>query len=160
MDGGPTRSSGAHRSTRWWARRFVIASVVAVQITAVVAAYGTTHTPLGWQMFPASDEWEAEIVRVTVDGERRDIRDPWPGGVQWSTVVRNHGLADPFRRHPATYGIETTLDFLEGALEWVAHHTPDDSETIRLEAVVTYWENGRGPHRAVLVSSDREEAAR
>ncbi len=145
---------------RWWARRAVIAAVVALQIVAALAAYGEPHTPLGWQMFPASDEWEAEISRVTVDGDRRDIREPWPGGVRWSDVVRNHGLADPFRRHHATYGIETTLDFLEGALEWVAGHTPDDDHTLRIEAIVTYWENGRGPYRVVLASPDRDEAAR
>ena len=60
-------------------------------------------------------------------------------------------------RH-ASAGGPATIDFLEEALDWVADHTPADTETLYLEADVTWFHNTRGPLRTVLRSHDREEA--
>ncbi|MFQ5554068.1 MAG: hypothetical protein ACE5GC_01695 [Acidimicrobiia bacterium] len=152
--------TGKHRSaSRFWLRRFVVAAALAGQAFALFSAYGAPHTPFGWQMFPASAEWEADIVRVTVSGDRIDIRDPWPGGVVWSDVVTGHGLGTPFFRHHADHGVDATVDFLVHALDWIAANTPHDHDTVRLEIDLTYWDNGRGPFQRVLKSADRPEAA-
>ena len=44
---------------------------------------------------------------------------------------------------------------LEGALEWVANNTPEDTTTQYLEARVTFTDNGRGPLMRVFRSVDR-----
>ena len=67
---------------RWWARRVVIVLVVVLQLFAIVAAYGNPHKVFGWQMFNASSDWQAEIVRVESDGSTHGIREPWPGGYE------------------------------------------------------------------------------
>jgi hypothetical protein len=49
------------------------------------------------------------------------------------------------------------LAFLDAALDWVADHTPRDTETRYLEATVTAWHNADEPAVLVLRSEDREE---
>jgi len=141
---------------RQMVRRLIIAVVVATQLTMVVLAYGSAHPVFGFQMFPETSEWQAEIVRVTDDETAIDVRDSWPGGYSWPALVQGRGLGDPFRRHPADAGIDSTLDFLAHALDWVAANTPDDPDTRYLEARVTYWQNGRGPSHVILRSEYRE----
>lgn len=150
---------GLEESRRRWIRRAIVALVVVVQSLLVVRAYEAAHPVFGFQMFPESSEWQAEIVRVTTDGRTVDIREEWPGGYTWESLVSGRGLESPFRRGHADAGVASTLDFLEHALDWVADHTPADDETRRLEARVTYWKNGRGPQYVVLRSKDRPEAA-
>ncbi len=159
MTATPTSSADQTRSGRWWARRVVVALVLVLQLVALLNAYRTPLTPFGWQMFPTSDEWQADIVRITADGTRVDIRGPWPGGIVWSEVVEGHGLGHPFHRHHADHGMEVTFNFLEVALDWVADNIPADAETVRIEAVVTYWDNGRGPFEETLTSRFRTEAS-
>ena len=48
------------------------------------------------------------------------------------------------------------VDFLDEALDWVADHTPDDTETAYLEATVTAYHNTRGPETHVLRSHRRD----
>ena len=154
------RTDGADRSRdgRWWARRIVIVGVVVAQSIAVVAAYGGPHKVFGWQMFNASSDWQAEIVRVTADGSRHDVRDAWPGGYEWSGLVKGRGLGAPFGRQHADSGLDTTLDLFRGALDWVALNTGADTETLFLEADVTVWDNGRDATRIVFRSVERDEA--
>jgi hypothetical protein len=47
--------------------------------------------------------WQAEIVRVTDDGQRVPISDPWDG-YHWSQLVLARGLAYPSVRHHADAG--------------------------------------------------------
>lgn len=147
------RDEGRPMGIRWWMRRAVIVVVVVLQLTAIVAAYGRPHKVFGWQMFNASSDWRAEIVRVEADGSRHDVRDPWPGGYQWSELVAGRGLGTPFTRGHADSGLDTTFALFQGALDWVATNTPLDTRTVRLEAVVTYWDNGRPPQETVFTSS-------
>ncbi len=137
-------------------RRAAVAVVAAAQIFLVVRAYGADHAVFGFQMFPESSTWSADIVRVTTDGREADVRDPWPGGYRWSDLVAGRGLGHPFEVQHADAGVRSTLSFLHAALDWVAANTPDDTETRYLEARVTYWENGRGPHSVVLTSLERD----
>ena len=147
--------NGPVPSTRALLRRIIVVGVIALQALAVVRGYQTPHKVFSWQMFNASSDYQAEIVRITVDGARHDVRDPWPGGYRWEQLVQTRGLDFPFQQGHADSGLDSTLDFLRHALFWVADHTPDDTETRRLEAVVAYWDNGRGPYHVVFTTPDR-----
>lgn len=129
--------------------------VLLVQAALIARSYVDPHNFFGFQPFNESSEWQAEIVRVTVDGERIPIDAPWPGGYEWNDLVGWRVLTDPGVRQHAYSGVGATVDFLDEALDWVAAHTPDDDETLYLEATVTYWRNTRGPHEVVLRSSER-----
>lgn len=132
------------------AARVVAVAILAVQLGLVVRAYSADHAFFGFQMFPESSEWRADIVRVTEDGRSIDIRAEWPGGYRWEELVSGRGLANPFVRQHADTGVRSTLHFFEEALHWVAMHTPADDETERLVATVETWHNGRGPEVVVI----------
>ena len=142
---------------RWrvWARRIVVVVVVVTQVCFVVRAYHAPHKEFGFQMFPESSTWQAEIVRVTTDGQRIPISDPWEG-YQWSQLVRSRGLSRPSVRHHADAGLDNQIAFLDAALDYVADHTPRDTRTRYLEAVVTMWHNTDDPNTLVLRSHDRD----
>jgi hypothetical protein len=138
-------------------RAFFVA-VVVIQIGLVIRGYSDPHKFFAFQPFNESSEWRADIVRVTVDGERVPIDEPWPGGYDWDEMVGWGVLQRPAVRKHAYSGAGASLDFLDEAIDWVADHTPDDHETLYLEADVTYWVNTRGPQHLVLRSDDRDEA--
>lgn len=135
-------------------RRAAAIAVVALQLFLVVRAYSADHAFFGFQMFPESSEWQAVIERELADGTRIDVRDPWPGAYRWGDLVSGRGLDAPFHRHHADSGLDSTLHFFSEALRWVALHTPEDQETVRLVASVTVWHNG-GPPRSIFFEVDR-----
>jgi hypothetical protein len=135
-------------------RRVVFIALVALSLAMVVRAYWAPHMEFGYQMFPEASEWRADIVRVTDDGERLSIDEPW-FGYEWSDLVRGRGLTTPGRRHHADAGIDNQLEFLREALDWVAHNTPDDDQTVRYEADVTIWRNMGDPQQLTIVSDER-----
>lgn len=137
-----------------WARRVVVVVVVVAQLVFAVRAYWAPHRELGFQMFPESSTWQAEIVRVTDGGDRHPVDEPW-FGYEWNTLVGGRGLSSPWRRHHADSGIRRQLAFLEEALAWVADNTPADTETRYLEATVTAWRNLDPPVTTVVRSPDR-----
>lgn len=137
------------------ARRVIFLTVVVVQLLLVVRAYDADHAFFGFQMFPESSEWEAEVVRIDATGAEHDIREPWPGDYRWGDLVRDRGLDAPWIRGHADAGVRSTLHFLREALDWVATNTPEDTETVRLVARVTYWRNGTGPFTTTLRSAER-----
>ena len=97
-------------------------------------------------------------MRVTVDGRRVSIDEPWPGGYDWDALVRWRVLERPERRRHAYVSFDASIDSLDEALDWVADHTPRDTETLYLEAKVVGTRNTRGPVRLVLRTEEREEA--
>ena len=135
-------------------RRIVFIGVVGIQLVFVVRAYSAPHKEFGFQMFPEASSWQADIVRVTVDGGRVPIDQPW-FGYEWNEMVPDRGLASPWQRHHADAGLDNQLEFLGEALDWVASNTPRDSETHYYEATVTTWFNMRGPTITTLRSPDR-----
>lgn len=141
--------------TRRRIRRFVVVGLVALQLGLVVRAYWAPHREFGFQMFPESSQWQAEIVRVTDGGDRHPVDEPW-FGYRWRDLVDARGLGVPDRRHHADAGVANQLEFLQEALDWVAANTPRDTETIRYEAAVVVWPNLGGPERRVLTSDDRD----
>ena len=133
----------------------VVALVVVVQLGLVARGYWSDHKELAFQMFPESSTWRADIVRVTADGDRIPITEPW-AGYRWADLVEGRGLDRPDQRRHADAGVDNQLAFLDSALDWVAGHTPRDSETLYIEAIVTYWHNTDPPEVVRLRSRDRE----
>ncbi len=143
--------------------RGFVALVLVAQAVLALRSYSDPHNFFGFQPFNESSEWRAEIVRVTADGRRIPIDDPWPGGAagdvyEWDDMVDWGVLQRPDARKHAYSGLDASLDFLAESLDWVADHTPADTETLYLEAVVEGWRNTRGPEARVLRSAVREEA--
>ena len=134
-------------------RRVVIVAVVAAQLTLIVVAYDSDHKTFGFQMFPESSRWQADIVRVQADGSRIPVNDGWE--YRWSDLVRGRGLTNPFVDHHADSGLRNQFGYFQGALDWVAANTPVDTSTVYLEAEVTYTDNGRGPFSRVFRSDER-----
>lgn len=137
-----------------WARRVVVVGLVALQLGLVVRAYWAPHKEFGFQMFPESTQWQADVVRVTDTGERVSVREPW-AGYEWGELVRGRGLTAPWRRHHADAGADNQLRFLAESLDWVAANTPDDHATRYLEATVIVWHNLRAARTVVLRSEER-----
>jgi hypothetical protein len=142
--------------TAYRTRRLAAALIVAGQLSLIVLAYGEPVKVFGFQMFPESSDWSVQIFRITGDGARIDATAPWPGGYVWADLVAGSGLEAPSGRHPADYGVDASLHFLQGALDWVAANTPSDHETESLVAEVTVWRNGHGPEHLALSSDMRE----
>ncbi len=135
-------------------RRLGALAIVVAQLLLIVRAYDAPIDTFGFQMFPESSQWQADIYRVTDDG-LVPISEPWPGGYQWSDLVAARGLGTPSVRHHADAGLGATLFLLERALDWVAVNTPADGETAMLIAEVLVWDNGRGPTSLTLESAPR-----
>ena len=70
-------------------------------------------------------------------------------------MVVGRGLGSAGSRHHADAGLDNQLAFLDEALDYVADHTPNDRETLYLEAVVTTWHNADAPEVVVLRSARR-----
>ncbi len=142
-------------SARVRMRRIVFVGVIVLQLAFVVRAYSAPHKEFGFQMFPEASSWQAQIVRVTADGDRVPVDQPW-FGYEWNVLVPDRGLSSPWRRHHADAGLDNQLAFLKEALAWVAENTPRDPETRYFEATVTTWFNMREPTTTVFRSPDRD----
>jgi len=132
----------------------VFVGVIVAQLAFVVRGYHSAHKEFAFQMFPEASTWQADIVRVTEDGRRVPISEPWDG-YRWSQLVTSRGLSSPGVKHHADAGLDNQIAFLDAALDYVADHTPLDTETRYLEAVVTTWHNTDPPEVVVLRSDDR-----
>jgi hypothetical protein len=139
---------------RIFSRRIVVLGVVALQLAFVVRAYSSDHKVFGFQMFPESSTWQAEIVRVTSDGRRVPVEQAW-SGYRWNDLVGDGGLRSPAVRHHADAGLDNQIAFLRSALDWVASHTPRDRDTRYLEATVTSWHDADPPRVTVYRSHAR-----
>ena len=155
---GDERTGPIGGRSRALLRRFVTVGIVLAQAYFVVRAYWAPHREFGYQMFPESSQWSAEIFRVSDDGESRSSIEGGWSGYEWNDLVDGRGLDVPWRRHHADSGLERQLQFLQEALDWVAANTPGDDETEYLEAVVTTWPNLGEPETVVLRSAARDLA--
>ncbi len=154
------RSSGpaiARSTARGIAVRAFFVAVVAVAVGLLVRGYHDPHRLFAFQPFNASDEWRVDLYR-DVDGVLVPVEGGAWVGYRWNALVpaQLQGLG---RLHHASGGADNTIDFLDDALDWVADHTPRDTETDRLVAEVTWFHNTRGPYSTTLSSAQREEGA-
>lgn len=131
--------------------------VVGGQLFFAARAYYADHREFGFQMFPESSTWRAEVVRVTSDGRRIPIERSW-AGYRWNELVQDRGMSHPSVRHHADAGLDNQLAFFDAALDWVADNTPRDRETRYLEAKVTSWHNDDPPRVATIRSAERDGA--
>jgi len=136
-------------------RRIVFVGVIVLQLAFIVRAYWAPHKEFGFQMFPEASTWQADIVRVTLDGDRVPVDQPW-FGYEWNDLFSSKGLWSPWRRHHANAGVDNQLAFLKEGLAWLAANTPRDTETLYYEATVTTWYNLGEPTTTVLRSPDRD----
>jgi hypothetical protein len=143
--------------TRIVARRVVVLGVVLLQLGLIARGYWSDHKEFAFQMFPESSTWRASVVRVTADGRRVPVEQPW-AGYCWDALVRDRGLRYPATRHHADAGLANQLAFLDAALDWVAANTPRDRETRYIEARVTAWHNADPAEVEVLRSRPRAAA--
>jgi hypothetical protein len=97
-------------------RRIAAIGIVVAQLLLIVRAYSAPIDTFGFQMFPESSQWQADIFRVLPDGSRIDIREPWPGGYRWEQLVDARGLGSPFTLHHADAGLDATVHLLDAAL--------------------------------------------
>jgi hypothetical protein len=132
----------------------LFATVVLAQLAFIVAGYSSDHKPFAFQMFPEASTWRADVVRVTADGRRVPVQQPW-SGYRWEELVPESALTYPEVRHHADAGLANQLAFLRSALNYVAAHTPRDHETRYLEARVTSWHNNDPPRTEVFRSRVR-----
>lgn len=96
----------------------MIAVVVIAQVALIVSAYDSDYKVFGFQMFPESSRWQAEIVRVRDDGTSVPVDQDWE--YRWADLVRGRGLTNPFVDHHADSGLRNQFGLLQGALDWVA----------------------------------------
>ncbi len=136
-------------------RRAIFLGVIVLQLFFVIRAYWAPHKEFGFQMFPEASSWQADIVRVTADGQRISIEQPW-AGYDWNAMVSDRGLWSPWVKKHADAGIANQLAFLYEALAWVAANTPRDTATVYYEATVTTWFNMGAPHVRIIRSPERQ----
>lgn len=136
------------------ARRVVFVTIIALQLFFIARAYWAPHMEFGFHMFPESSTWQASVVRVTSDGRRVPVEQPW-AGYRWDRLTRGSSVSYPSVRRHADAGLDNQLAFLRSALDWVAANTPRDHETRYLEARVTAWHNDDPPRVEIFRSEPR-----
>ena len=134
-------------------RRVAVVAVVAAQAFFVVRGYWSAHKEFAFQMFPESSTWQADIVRVTADGRRVPIAEPW-AGYRWCELV-----AEP---RPGRRPASATTPTPGSTTSWRSSTPPSTTSpptrraTPRpqyLEAVVTTWHNTDDPQTSCCAAS-------
>jgi len=101
------------------ARRVVVLGVVCAQLAFVAAGYRSDHKTFAFQMFPEASTWQAEVVRVTSDGRRVPVSEPW-AGYRWDELVPDSALTYPAVRHHADAGLDKSCRTGKQLFRWNA----------------------------------------
>ena len=148
-------SSGERSSARRLVAVFVLVAAIVLHAALILTGGSDPHKRFGFRPFFESDTWQAEIVRVTADGDRLAIDDgTWP--YEWDELVGAIKLSSPWRTGHASGGARGTVDLLDRALDWLADNTPRDRATLRYEATVTVVHNAGEPFTIELVGAERD----
>lgn len=151
----------------WW--RVVFAAIwVCTQVALVITADRRPDGAFGFRTFAEATTVKVVLHREVVgaDGQRTRVHvedGVWSardaGGLvrrfAWTDRVRRRELATFDTEIGARDGAEAQLTRLQGALDDVATHTPDDADTRRFLLDVTVRRNGREPYVVHLVSPER-----
>jgi hypothetical protein len=141
------------------------ATWLAAQAALVLSAPARGDGSYGFRMFPEASTLEVHLVRdvggrlVPAPGGEWSARDA-SGQLRhfsWRDRVCDPALRGIDQRIFASYGAEAQLARLQRALDDVIAHIPEDGETVRLQAEVTVWRNGRAPETRTLASHLRKE---
>ena len=147
----PLRPLWRRRGARWFA-----AAVVVTQLALVANGYRDPHNYFAFQPFNESSTYAVELARVLDDGQRVPVPNGRWEGYDWNELIDWGPVRSPWHQRHAFSGVDAMVDFLDNALDWVADHTPGDTETLYFEATVTYYRNARGPYVTVIRSHERE----
>lgn len=127
---------------------------VALHGALILTGLADPHKRFGFRPFNESDTWQAEIVRVTADGQRLAIEDgSWV--YEWNDLVGAGKLQSPGQARHAAGGARSAVDLMQRALDWLVENTPADLEAIRYEATVTFVHNRGVPTTVELVGAER-----
>ena len=137
---------------------------IAAQIALVLTAGQRADGAFGFRMFSESSTLRLALyrelpggARVHVDGGTWTAHDA--GGMvrrfSWYDRVKRPEMSVFDTETHASYGAAAQLQRLQIALDDVAAHTADDSETQRLLLDVTVRRNGREPYVVHLASAPR-----
>lgn len=135
---------------------------IGIQLVLILTAGRRPDGAFGFRMFAESSSIKYALYRE-VNGERVHVDDgAWfardaTGNVRrfaWQDRVRPE-LSVFDREIHASYGARAQLARLQGALDDVAAHVEDDTETKRLLLEVTVRRNGREPETFTLTSRER-----
>lgn len=152
-----SRTRRVRTPRRRTAAAVVFVGAIALHASLIINGGYDPHKRFGFRPFFESDTWQAEIVRVTADGDRLAIDDgTWP--YEWNELVDAVKLTSPWRTRHANGGGRATVDLLDRALDWLAENTPDDRATVRYEATVVVVHNAGEPFVIELVGIEREPA--
>ncbi|MFO0659244.1 MAG: SUMF1/EgtB/PvdO family nonheme iron enzyme [Polyangiaceae bacterium] len=126
-----------------------------IQGTLIATGSLRPERAFGFQMFPEASTATISLLREVrgADGVVRAV--PMPGGVwrargrdgvertfRWTDRIKYQYLQRLDQPAFASYGVAAHLHRLQGALDDVATHTPDDAETLRFLARVEVKKNG------------------
>lgn len=150
-----------------WGRFAFAVAWIGLQGALILTANRRPDGAFGFRMFSESSTIKVVLYREVVaeDGARTRVhvddgtwsaRDAGGRLVRFSWYDRvwpNLGVFD--REVPAAYGEAAQLARLQGAVDDVAAHIPDDTETRRLVLDVTVRRNGHEPHTVTIASSER-----
>jgi hypothetical protein len=128
-----------------------------LQLAAVSWGLRAPDHVLGFQMFNESSRITLHLFRE-LERKRGRVLLPVPSGVwqaldqngkrrsfAWQDRVRYPALASLESPVHASYGLDAQLFRLQAALDDVARHTPADTETKALVALIEAQRNGRPP---------------
>jgi hypothetical protein len=144
--------------------RVVFAALwIGAQLVLILTAGGRPDHIFGFRMFPEASTLEIHLWRETLGGPVRAARGEWSARdaagqlrhFSWRDRVRDPILASLDARIFASYGVDTQLARLGHALDDVADHVPEDTETRRLRAEVIVRRNGGDPTTVTLESHAR-----
>ena len=141
---------------------------VVIQAVLVLTADRRVDGIFGFRALTEASSFKAALFREVIgqDGKRTRVHvddGVWTandaGGLRrrfaWSDRVRRHELVILDRETPADVSAAATISRLQGALDDLATHTPDDADTRRFAIDVTVRQNGGEPYVVHLTSAER-----
>ena len=133
------------------------------QAALVLSAGARPDHIFGFRMFPEASTLEIHLWRDTAAGTVAAVHGEWSARdaagqlrhFSWRDRVRDPVLTSIDAPVFASYGVDAQLARLGHALDDVADHIGDDTETLRLRADVVVRKNGAGPVTVRLASHPR-----
>jgi hypothetical protein len=151
------------------ARVLFAAAWIAAQAALVLTANRRADRAFGFQMFSESSTINVHLLRrvdsitgngttlVPVENGEWVAKDRAGSKrrIKWRERVEEPALGVFDQTIHASYGAAAQLARIQAALDDVASHTPDDTETRQLVAEITVRKNGREPYVVTLQSAPR-----
>ncbi len=140
-------------SGRMWdgAKATFAAAWVALQGVLIATAGDRPDAAFGFRMFSESSTIEVHLFRETPDGARVEVdggewvakdRDGASHRISWTSYVKEPSLTVFGATMHAGYGAAAQVQRWSAALDYVAHHIPEDVETRALELELSVRRNG------------------